>query len=1296
MSARPSSPRRSLPSNPNQHVRSTSPHLDDPVTRYSTEHIQICGEPQLGSPPKAPSVKPTSIFSIYKRLFGFATPREKVLCFIGIICSIGSGAIFPLMTLIFGSFVTIFTQFAIGETNSAAFMANINHYTLYFIYLFIASAGLTYISMVCFTIFSTNVTSSLRKSYVHVILNQRLVFHETELTPGAVSMALSSHSNAIRSGLAEKFGLSLKSCSTVAAAFIVALSSQWKLALVTSTIIPAVVVVVGITSALDEKLEQSINVAKSDAATVAEEIVSSVRTMRALRATEKLCKKYESYLMQATNIGWKRSPISGIQTGSYMFILYCGYALAFWYGVRLFANHEAKTSGKVITTLFSIMIGVNAFAQLAAYLGSFMKVRSAGANLFQIIDSAHTDTPVSDSGLDGALPSGPFDHEKGVSIFRQDITFTNVKFQYPTRSTYPALDRFSLTIPAGKTTALVGASGSGKSTVVSLLLKWYDVTEGHLFYGGMDASKVPSKSLRANIGFVQQEPYLFSGTVSQNIEYGLAGSPLSDLPATKIREIVIQACKLANAHEFIMEMPNDYDTPVGNRGSLLSGGQKQRLAIARAIIKNPPILILDEATSALDVNSESVVQKALEQASRDRTTIVIAHRLSTIKSSDKIVVMQKGRVVEEGSHVFLAAKTDGIYRQFWEAQALESGASSSQQEHDPKRELHEHQRALKMEAKTSPETNIKSEGFNQGLFRVLARLLLTQKKFWLAFSVIVLASIVGALGALFPTQAILYAKVVTAFRLSGAALISQGNFWGLMWFILSIIVGVAYCAIGGIGAGLGEAISQSYRISYFKSMLQQPILFFDSLDNSPSNLISRLATDPDAVNSLAGNNVAVLVTVGVSLISTSALALVVGWKLALVVLVGGLPLIFGAGLVHERMENSFEEVAGKMFSDSVGFAGECAQAIRTVSALNLEHLVENQFGQLLTEHCHRARRYAVRAMIWFALSEAIDLLCMALAFWYGGRLLSTREYDTTQFFTVFIAIVFGAQSMGQFLAHSSDISKGVSSANSIFSMEDRIPNNSLQRRILPPLGQLEAGTPLIEFKKASFTYPTRPSRQVLSDFDLKVHQGQYIALVGASGSGKSTVVGLLERFYDLNVGELLISGISVTELDDEDIRKQFSLVSQEPVLYQGTIRENILLGTTSSLSGLELENITKRAQIYEFLSSLPEGLETQVGHHGTALSGGQKQRIAIARAIAQDSPILLLDEATSALDSESERMFQGALREGYTSKTVIAIAHRLSTIQHADLILVMQNGTVAEQGTHAELLALRGIYYHMI
>lgn len=316
-------------------------------------------------------------------------------------------------------------------------------------------------------------------------------------------MGLSTHCNTIQSGLAEKFGLSLQSMSQVAAAFIIAFTSQWKLGLVTATVVPATVIIVGATATLESKLEESINSLNVDAATLAEEILGSIRTVRALGATEKLLESYRTYLDKAKALAWRISPISGFQAATYMFMIYAAYALAFWYGIRLYSRGEVHDAGKIITTLFAIIVGTNAFTALATYLGPFWKIFSAAGDLFRVIDSKpEGHLPAREPEIASQEPENQsVDHLRSCE---NDIEFDSVTFKYPLRPDVEVLSGFSLRVAANKTTALVGSSGSGKSTIVALLERWYDVNKGTIWIGGRDITDLPLSAVRGRIGLVQQ------------------------------------------------------------------------------------------------------------------------------------------------------------------------------------------------------------------------------------------------------------------------------------------------------------------------------------------------------------------------------------------------------------------------------------------------------------------------------------------------------------------------------------------------------------------------------------------------------------------------------------------------------------------------------------------------------------------------------------------------------------------------------------------------------------------------
>jgi ABC-type multidrug transport system fused ATPase/permease subunit len=426
-----------------------------------------------------------------------------------------------------------------------------------------------------------------------------------------------------------------------------------------------------------------------------------------------------------------------------------------------------------------------------------------------------------------------------------------------------------------------------------------------------------------------------------------------------------------------------------------------------------------------------------------------------------------------------------------------------------------------------------------------------------------------------------------------------------------------------------------------------------------------------------------------NLIGCTIIAFAYGWKLTLVALFAALPVILAGAIARGRYEKQFESMNAKVFRESSQFSTESIRAFRTVAALTLEDKILHRYRILLDEHVRNAFRRAPIAVLVFALAESVELCAIALTFWYGGQLLAAGEYSVEAFLVVYVAVVLGGQAAGQTLGFVPNLTRATAAANRILSCRGKS-----EVRGEP----WTADNVCIEFHDVGFQYPTRDV-PVFRHLSLDINQGAYVAVVGPSGCGKTTIISLLERFYQPSSGDIRIGGIPLAQCPLGAYRQQVALVAQEPTLFAGTVRENLVLGLADEPSDDDIQEATQAAEIHDFITSLPDGYGTELasGTHAS-LSGGQKQRMCIARALLRKPKLLLLDEATSSLDSESEALVQRAIDRVAASGrvTIVVIAHRLATVQNAQRIVALgEGGNIVEEGSHADLVRQKGAYWSM-
>ncbi|KAK1166106.1 bile salt export pump-like isoform X3 [Acipenser oxyrinchus oxyrinchus] len=1282
------------------------------------------------------------------QLFRFASGTDIIMMVTGGFCALVHGAASPLMLLVYGMMTDTFVAYelevqelkdpnktcinsTISWKNGSIYEiaenttiycgvdveAEMTLFAYYYVGIGVGVLIVSYFQIAFWVTAAAHQVQRIRKAYFRKIMRMEIGWFDCN-SVGELNTRISDDINKINNAIADQVSIFMERISTFFFGFMVGFIGGWKLTLVVIAVSPLIGLGAGLMAMAVAKLTGRELKAYAKAGAVADEVLSSLRTVAAFGGEQKEVERYDRNLTEAQTWGVKKGTIIGLFQGYLWSVIFLCYALAFWYGSKLVIDEKELTPGGLIQVFFGVLMAAMNLGQASPCLEAFASGRGAARIIFETVDREPEIDCFSEEGH-------KLENVKG------NIEFHNITFHYPSRPEVKILDKLSMVVKAGETTAFVGSSGAGKSTTVQLIQRFYDPWEGMVTLDGHDIRSLNIPWLRSLIGIVEQEPVLFSTTIAENIRYGRENVSMEE---------IIQATKEANAYNFIMDLPQKFDTLVGEGGGQMSGGQKQRIAIARALVRNPRILLLDMATSALDNESEAVVQEALDKVRVGRTTISIAHRLSTIRNADVIIGFERGKAVEKGTHKDLLERK-GVY---FTLVTLQNQGSDTISEKPKKMAANED-----IEDPTIERVRRLSEGGYRSSFRNSLRLR-SKSQLSNAFPPTISGNVDFSLpvdssdgldiedeeemdtedvaervniepapvarilkynapewpymlfgtfgaavnGAVNPIYAVLFSEILGTFSIPN--LDKQKNQISGICLVFVIVAVVAFFTqfLQGYAFGKsGELLTRRLRKLGFQAMLGQEIGWFDDPRNSPGALTTRLATDASQVQGATGSQIGMIVNSLTNIGASLIIAFYFSWKLSLVVICF-LPLIGLSGAFQAKMLTGFANQDKKAMETAGQVSSEALGNIRTIAGLAKENMFVKFYELQLEEPYRAAKKKAVVYGVCFAFAQCVIFMAYAASFRFGGYLVNNDGIHYIVVFRVISAVVISGTALGKASSFTPDYAKAKIAAAQLFKLLDRVPkisiNNSQGEKWDSFRGE-------IDFISCKFTYPTRPDIQVLKGLSVSVKPGQTLAFVGSSGCGKSTSIQLLERFYDPDEGKVLIDRHLSKNVNVPFLRSKIGIVSQEPVLFDCSIAENIKYGdNTREVTMDEVFAAARKAYLHDFVMTLPDKYETQVGAQGSQLSRGQKQRIAIARAIVRNPKILLLDEATSALDTESEKIVQAALDEARRGRTCIVIAHRLSTIQNADIIAVMYQGVVIEAGTHKELMAKKTAYYKLV
>ncbi|KAK9055395.1 hypothetical protein SSX86_026478 [Deinandra increscens subsp. villosa] len=1240
---------------------------DSPSSHFSTT---TSGRSNIEEDNNIEEDEPTSPSAVpFLALFNCAEGFDWILMVAGSLGAVVHGASLAVYLHLFGKIIHLFSF----NSNADQVFDLFSQYALCIVYIGLAVFAAGWIEVWCWILTAERQAAVIRTKYVQVILNQNMSFFDTYGNNGYIVNQVLTDVQVIQCALGEKVRNYIHNIAACLGGLIVAFINCWQIAFIALATAPIVFAAGWISNVFVHKFEENLQDAYVHAANVAEQALSNIRTLHAFTNEASAKHSYASSLHDTLKYGITISLVQGLGVGFTYGFGMCSCALQLWAG-RLLVTGGKSSGAEILTAISAIVLSGLGLNQASMNLYSFEQGRIAAYRLYGVI--RHSGSTAGSGG------------NTLVSV-QGKIEFHNVYFSYPSCPAIPVLNGFYLTVPAKKTVALVGRSGSGKSSLTRLLERHYDPNLGEVLLDGVDTKSLKLEWLRHQIGLVTQEPALACLSISDNIAYGRP-----DITFDQIQE----AAKIANVHAFISSLESGYRTQVGKVGLALTDEQKIRISIARAVLTNPSILLLDEVTSRLDLEAEKAVHETLHTITLGRSTIMIARRINLVKDADLIAVMESGQCVEMGTHNELIS-SHGLYSELLRCEEVVKLPERLPSKNDNDNELGDGIEMRSNSDDTDKGTPYSCKRFcdvaqliqnynnkHQSL-PSLGRLVKLSLPDWLYA---VLGSVGASIfGSLRPILAYVVGLILTAYYRPNASHFDVDR-WCVIIACMAIVILVATVLQHFYFGIMGEKMTERIRRMMFSAMLESEVGWLDKDENRSDNLLSQLADDATYARAAFSNRLCFLIQDFCAAFAAIIIGFSLEWRVALVALVT-IPFLTVTTVAQRRGFSGFSKGIEELHEKASLVLEDVVKNISILMAYCAGNETSRLYGLYLKEVYKQTFLRGILVGFLFGFSRFLFFACNGVLLWYTAVAVRNDHIDLPMALRGYIVFTFVTFSLVEpFGIMTSDIDKRRKDLVRVFDIINHVPRiNHDDSTALKPVSAY--GT--IEFKNVNFCYPTSPEVMVLRDFTVKIDSGHTVGVVGVSGSGKSTLLSLILRFYDPVSGKILLDGKDLKHFNLRWLRSQLGLAQQEPVIFSTTIRENIEYARHNA-SETEIKEAARIANAHHFISSLPKGYDTKVGPGGVELTPGQKLRIAIARVVLKNAPILLLDEADSRIEHESRRVVQEALDTLLIgSKTTIVVARRESMMRRVDKILVVNGGQIVESGTHDSLLANKnGVY----